>query len=253
VNPVIWLVSRGERERLSLWTVVLGAVALVAGVWLFAMGSGPVGMALLVALMLLHLGLAMWLATEACHLFAGARDSGALELLLSTPLSIREVVTGHLLGLKRLFYRPVAVLLAVEALLLAGQLFIMGAGGASGKQMSYLVVGVGMFLASAIMDFLAVAHYGMWMGLSTKNPGKAVTKTVLRVLLLPLLAVFCVILWPIVGLVKNVILISYADEKLRRYFRAVVTERYGLGEDARYVSEPSRRQRRGQLPSVMSR
>jgi len=252
VNPVIWLVSRGERERLSLWTVVLGAVGLIAGVWLFAMGSGPVSVALLVALMLLHLGLAIWLATEACHLFAGARDSGALELLLSTPLTIREVVKGHLLGLKRLFYRPVALLLAVEGLLLAGQLFIMGAQDASGRQMAYTVIGVGLFVGAAIMDFLAVAHYGMWMGLSTKNPGKAVTKTVLRVLLLPLIAVFCVILWPIVSLIKNVILISYADEKLRRYFRVVVTERYGLGEDARYVGEPTKRQARAHWPSVTS-
>jgi hypothetical protein len=75
----------------------------------------------------------------------------------------------------------------------------------------------------------------------------------LRILLLPLLAVFCGPLWPVIGLIKNVILISYADEKLRRYFRAVVTERYGLGEDARFVGEPSQRQRRGQLPSVLRR
>jgi hypothetical protein len=251
VNPVIWLVSRGEREALLLWTVAVVAGALVAGVWLFAMGSLPVGIALLVAVILLHMGLAMWVATEACHLFAGARDSGALELLLSTPLSIREVISGYLLGLKRLFYRPVVMLLALEGLLLAGQLFVMSTEGKSVRDLSIVVAAVGLCVAVSIMDLFAVARYGMWMGLCTKNPGKAITKTVLHVLLLPLLGVFCV--WPLVGLVKNMIFISYAQEKLRRYFRAVVTERYGLGEESRYVGELSPRQRRGQLPPVLRR
>ena len=106
VNPVVWLVSRGERERLSLWTIVVVAAGLVAGTWLVAQGSNPVAAALFGALLLLHLGLALWVASEACHLFAEARDSGALEILLCTPLSIREVLDGYLLGLKRLFDRP---------------------------------------------------------------------------------------------------------------------------------------------------
>src|SRR5262249_44468118 len=162
----------------------------------------------------------------------------ALELLLSTPVTIREVVNGSLLGLKRLFYRPVVVLMATEGLLLAGQIFLMQSDGTPGNEIAFSVVGVFLVVALGIMDFFGVAHYGLWMGLRTRNAGKAVTKTVLHVLVIPLLGTACVVLYPVVTMVKDAVLIGYAQERLRRYFRAVVTERYGLGENesSRYVT-----------------
>lgn len=252
VNPVIWLVARGERERLSLWTIIVVVGGLIAGTWVLAMGSSPVAIVLFVAVMLLHLGLALWVASEACHLFAEERDSGALEILLCTPLSIREVLDGYLMGLKRLFIRPVKVLLGVEALLLAGQIVVLWQNKVPDQRLLEIVFGVTICVAVSIMDLFAVARYGMWMGLSSKRPGQAVTKTVLRVLFLPLLALpFCFPLWPIVGLVKNLVFMNYAKEQLRRYFRAVVTERYGLGEETEVIGAPSKRARATQLPRVL--
>ena len=250
VNPVVWLVSRGERERMSLWTIVVVAAGLVAGVWVMAQGSKVVAIALFAALLLLHLGLSLWVASEACHLFADARDSGALEVLLCTPMSIREILQGYLLGLRRLFYRPVLILVAVEVLLIAGQAFVMAAT-ASRLEIIFTVLGAGLCIFIAVLDLFAVARYGMWAGLSTKKPGRAVTKTVVNVLLLPMLALLlCLPLWPIIGVVKNLIFMNYAQEQLRRYFRAVITERYGLGEESEITGAPSRRAVTSQMPRV---
>ena len=43
---------------------------------------------------------------------------------------------------------------------------------------------------------------------------------------------------------------NYAQEQLRRYFRAVITERYGLGEESETSGAPSRRAVTSQMPRV---
>jgi len=201
------------------------------------------------AMFLVHLTMAVWVASEACHLFAGARESGTMELLLCTPLSPHHIVEGHMLGLRRLFYRPVSVLLAIEGLLLAAQVSVMGAGGMSLIGCAAVAAVVGSCLAAAVLDLVAVARYGLWQGLANRKPAKALTKTVVRVLVLPLaVSVFCMpLFWPI----KNLVLINYAREQMRRQFRSLLTERFGWAEEAELVGQPSKRVRAGQLPPVL--
>jgi hypothetical protein len=93
----------------------------------------------------------------------------------------------------------------------------------------------------------------MWMGLSQKKPARAVTKTVLFVLVFPVLAISCVYAWPLLAAVKNIMFINYAQEKLRRHFRTIITERYGLIEEPEIVGLPSTRAGRTQLPAVLGR
>jgi len=58
---------------------------------------------------------------------------------------------------------------------------------------------------------------------------QALTKTVLYVLVLPLVAAVCLCaLWPVLAVVKNVIFINYARDQLRRRFRLVATERFAM-------------------------
>jgi hypothetical protein len=83
-----------------------------------------------------------------------------------------------------------------------------------------------------VLDLIAAAHYGMWMGLSSRTTSKAMTKTTLYVLVLPLICVpCCYFLWPIIGIVKDLIFINYAQEQMRRYFRLYVTERFSSGAE----------------------
>ena len=81
--------------------ILAGSIAGML-LWFVAGSVKPVSISILVMFILVHLVLSMWVATEACAMFPAARDSGALELLLSTPLTLREIVDGHVIGLTRL-------------------------------------------------------------------------------------------------------------------------------------------------------
>jgi hypothetical protein len=253
VNPVVWLAARGEGQRVLVWVAVVAGSLLGVGLSVVVMVSKSSPITILVVFLLLHLSLSLWLATEACSLFTTARDSGALELLLCTPLSMREILHGHLLGLTRAFQRPLIVLLAVELVLLAAFLVVEWKRGTALQILSYNVIGAGMFSAIAVMDLFAVARYGMWTGLVSKKPCRALAKTILVVLGPIVIAPCCYLIWPVVGLLKNVIIMNYAQEQLRRHFRSVITERYGTAEDGNVIVKPSRRQLESHLPPVLPR
>jgi len=199
-----------------------------------------------------HLTISVWVAAEACHLFSGPRESGALELLLCTPLSVREVIEGHIIGLRRAFVRPVAVLVTVEAMLLAAQVYLMGSNGASVAQCVGTAAMAGLCLVGAVMDLLAVARFGMWQGLANRNPAKAITKTVLQVLLLPAPFFLCGgPLLPLIWVIKNMVFVNFAHEQLRRQFRALVTDRFGWAEESEFVDSVSKRAVKNPLPRVL--
>lgn len=250
-NPIVWLVTRGAREQAWLWTLVsiVSGVAMTA--WVLTSGMQSMAVMIFGVMLLVHLAMAIWLASEACHLFADARESGALELLLCTPLTPREIIEGHLLGLRRGFYRPVVGLLVVECFLLAGQVYVTR----HNPTLSvFLVVLVGLCLAGAWMDLVAVARFGLWQGLATRQASKAVTKTVLYVLILPLaFGILCFLgtLWPLLSVVKNLVLINFAKEQLRRRFRALLTEQPGWTPDAELMVHPTKRSAARPLPPVL--
>lgn len=255
-NPMVWLVARGRGRRTFLWTLVGAAGAVAVAAWALTAGAMVMATVIFGAMFLVHLTMAVWVASEACHLFAGARESGTMELLLCTPLSPHHIVEGHMLGLRRLFYRPLAALLAIEALLLAAQVLVMRAGETHWIACAVVGVAVGLCLGAAVLDLVAVARYGLWQGLANRKPAKALTKTVLRVLVLPLaFLLICTggLLLPLIWPLKNLVLINYAREQMRRQFRSLLTERYGWAEEAELVGQPSKRVRANQLPPVLRR
>jgi hypothetical protein len=155
-----------------------------------------------------------------------------LELLLATPLTVREIVDGHRQALKRLVFWPVVTLVSVEVVILVGHVVVLGLAKSEPLLCWLLLVAGGVCLGIFILDLYAAATFGLWMGLTSRKPGQALTKTVLFVLLLPQLSAFCCgVLWPVVGLVKNLIFINYGQDQLRRRFRAVVTERFARGQE----------------------
>ena len=249
-NPVVWLVLRGSERQTYLWLLVILAATVSVVAWGATGGAIVISWVILGVLVLVHLTIAIWVASEACHLFSAARDSGAFELLLSTPLTAREIVEGHILGLKRMFFRPVAVLLSVEAILLAAQFYVSRTGLTRWDwwEWTFGTLGGGLYLACAILDLIAVARYGLWQGLVAKKPAKAVTRTVLFVLILPLFLLSCTT--PIGLIIKDLIFINYAKEQLRRQFRALIAGRFGWAEESEYVGQPTKRAIANPLPRV---
>ena len=70
--------------------------------------------------MAIHLIFRIWVAAQACHSLAEARNSGTLDLMFSTPLTTSEIIQGQVLALKRLFTGPVVAILALEGVFLFG-------------------------------------------------------------------------------------------------------------------------------------
>lgn len=111
INPVLWLACRERWQAASLWILAI----FLAGSWavIFATGERWVGwfvwghLAGLVTV-LLYLGA----ASEGARLFLDARRSGLLELVLSTPLSGRQILEGHWRAWFRLFGMPLVLCLA---------------------------------------------------------------------------------------------------------------------------------------------
>jgi hypothetical protein len=142
-----------------------------------------------------------------------------------------------------------------EGVLLAAYLVAEARKGMEAATFFFTFFGVGLILLVAVMDLYAVSRFGLWAGLTAKKPGWAVTKTILLVLVLPLgLTMPCFllwILWPVIGVVKNLVFMSYAQDQLRRHFRTVVTERYGVVEKEVVSARVARRRREADLPPVL--
>jgi ABC-type transport system involved in multi-copper enzyme maturation permease subunit len=249
-NPMLLIARLPEGQRTYLWILI--AVASLSGLvvcWT-ARAVPPLAAGLLVGLLALHFVLAIWVASQACYLLADARDSGTLELLVSTPLTTGEIIQGYFLALQRFFARPIIALLCIEGLFAIGQIYVMEQ--RKGPSLAVVLVWAGASVLFLI-DLYAAGWFGMWMGLRSKKPMQALTRTVLYFFILPQLAVVCCsVLWPIMIIIKDLIFINYAQDQLRRQFRTIVTERFVSGIDVGTGPIESEKSQ-PRLPSVIDR
>ncbi len=244
-NPYLWLASRDHLKSAYLWTFLIG----VASVWGWVCSesgwrsSDWVSWAF-TAILLLHTAMKIWFASEAGHQLGTDRHSGALELVLSTPLRVEEILRGQWLALRRLFIRPLAVVLLAD---MAFMLFLFVEGVKSNFTNNRLAI---MTLAGALMfvaDIVTLGWVGMWLGLSAKQTNRAIGGSIARIMLLPWLIFigvgmliafgrmtfrfnlgyeFFLGLWFGIGIVIDIVFLDWARNNLRRHFREVVTQRF---------------------------
>jgi ABC-type transport system involved in multi-copper enzyme maturation permease subunit len=257
LNPVLWLSGARSRPSGWLWLLVSVAGAVWIILWGASEGDQNIVWGLVLSALGLHFFLACWVAFRAAHAFTEARDSGALELLLTTPLTPQAIAAGHWLALHRSFLRPLRLLLFTEAALFLAELFVL-----SGTQPDSLalVFSSGFLLwmlAVSILDIYAAGHFGLWMGLTNKKPAQAVSKTILFVLVLPVLGMgWCPVAWiilPVLFTLKDLLFIRFGYDQLRRRFREIVAERFVEspafeGADGRKTTP---RSQKGTLPRVL--
>ena len=179
INPFLWLVSRERWKPTYVW-FYLGAVA---SMWFWGWFNydnlmfdqktlGP-------TVFLFQSFLKLWVVTETCSRLAEDRRIGALELLLSTPLTTREILRGQWLALKRQFAKPLVMVLLLEFLLLRQQFTL-----------TTTLINLAMLLA----DVVTVGWVGMWLGLTAPSLNRAILGTIALVLVLPWVASWAVTL-----------------------------------------------------------
>ncbi|MGC3960752.1 MAG: ABC transporter permease [Verrucomicrobiota bacterium] len=173
------------------------------------------------------------------------RKIGSLELLLSTPLSVRDILRGQQLALLRQFGPPVAVMLGVDLVLLG-----VGLGHAemgSDASAYWLLTGIGGLIMFGT-DVIALYWMGMWLGLSSKNPRKAFGGAIAPILTLPWIATGLTLtvgsllprelqrilffdslplwLWFGYSMAADLLFSLYARQQLLTQFRRLAAQRY---------------------------
>ena len=176
-NAFYWLAARARLKPVQVW-VFLGLMALwwLVG-WITAGSLWQDDSVAVTAALLLNTTLKFWLVIEAGHRLAEDQKSGALELLLSSPLSVRDLLRGQLLALRRQFLWPLLVVIVCEL----GFMCQLHARSLDPKVLPVWTSAMVLLVA----DLLALSWVAMAGALTAKNQNQATLRTIWRILILP--------------------------------------------------------------------
>jgi hypothetical protein len=198
-NAFYWLAARSRLKPACVWTVL----GLLACVWAWGVGKyhqdflNP-GAYLLTGLVL-NLMLKAWVAAEAGRQLAEDRRIGALELLLSTPMTVHDILRGQMLALRRQFVGPLLLVLVTVFVFMWATLREPDADDMRSFVRLLCIGGMVMIVA----DLIALYWVGMWQALTAKNPNRAASGNVGRILILPPLAWAMVVLIAVLSSVRG--------------------------------------------------
>lgn len=200
-NAYFWLASRARWKPACVWAVLGG----VAGAWVYGLARFradlPEPDSYLLTGLLLSLVLKVWFAFEAGRQLGEDHKEGALELLLSTPLTVREILRGQRLALQRQFQWPVAVvLLAFFLFMMLGASDTMFRQNPGASRLWCLFWSGG--LVKFVPDLAALYWLGLWRGLNARHPVRAATESLACILLLPLGLLALVVMMAFFGWLK---------------------------------------------------
>jgi ABC-type transport system involved in multi-copper enzyme maturation permease subunit len=205
-NPGEWLAMCYSMSSVGRWIVNILAVAfagwaLLASFILPESVPVPVGLATFL--------LCVRLASQASYPLAEARRSGAIEMLLVTPLSPDSLVKGQVAALWRQFRIPLVMILIASLLQYQGEF-------ASALASGVLI----MVIAFSVYTVTVVS---IWLGLREKTPNAAFFKTVLYLIVLPMpFACLC----PLAPILVWLVLMIVARERITgRSLRRLLTGR----------------------------
>ncbi len=211
--PIAWLASRHRWISWALW-IGVGLTVLILGIqYAYTPTAKPVapgtvqfdGVPRLMVQLLIGF-VRLWIAIQACRFWTEARSSGAMELLLVTPIRPRDIIAGHWRALRLTFLPPMGILLLVlgavgyEQMLQMEQMnraaFTAPGSNISAAEVERILselrnqmrVQLGFELLHQLSTFVALAWFGMWMGMITPRIHVAVAKTLILADLLPALA-----------------------------------------------------------------
>lgn len=205
----------------------------------------------------------VWVCVMACHLILEARRTGALELLLTTPLQVRTFLRGHWRALRAYFFWPIVVIAGLHVFYVWGTWSAMGSRYPTNiPYLQGLVVTASSSFFSFLTDVFALCYVGTWLSLSSRRPTLAILMTLVFVILVPFVATQAlpalrgaapdpVVRWllklpgmsvfasstffllPAVRAVaimtKNLLFVLWARPRLKRYFRPAAAQCYRPG------------------------
>jgi len=227
-DPAQWIQRGSGGARQVLWVA-----GLVYGLLLLMLAAAGFQDGAQYAIWMLNF-LIGWLirvgvATQASEWPAHARRDGAFELLLTTPLTAEEMVSGHGRAVRRAWLWPI-LLVALMTLVGGALAWSMGAtdipasgllfwasGGFFGALFSLLTLGV---------DLVALFWVGSWFGLRSGRATHAAVRVLLWTQVLP--GIFLCV----PGVLFDVVFIAWARQRLLRDFRRWASTPVGTETEA---------------------
>ena len=242
-NAFHWLVSRSRIKPAMVWALlgVLGC-GWIWGWMEFKRDWINPGTYIFTALVLNTL-LKCWFSAEAVSQLAEDRRIGGLELLLSTPLDVRDILRGQFLALCRQFLLPLLLVIGVELVFMFAALTGNDVRGGEGEWCFVWIAGLIMLVA----DLAALFYVSQWQALTARSGNRANTASLARILALPWIlygmflmlialsafrggggpdAGFFIFMWLMIGLGVDLLFGLRAKLKLETEFRAAATTRY---------------------------
>jgi ABC-type transport system involved in cytochrome c biogenesis permease component len=180
INPVFWLSNRDRWLPFYPWLFV-GTMALVWG-WGYSLKlDGMLGAGAFLISYITTANLKYWFGVAAAHGIGTERDAGGLELLLSTPLTVGELLRGQALSLQWAFAWPFAAVVL-------GQLWFVAAGAneAHARHDGLIwTIPILLNIVVFITDCWALRWMGAWEAVRRKTAQRAALATVSRILWAP--------------------------------------------------------------------
>jgi ABC-type transport system involved in multi-copper enzyme maturation permease subunit len=178
-NPIFWL---GARDRFGpMWPVLYmtGVLSVAAGCIIYY----EIPLQPAIVIMFLSLGITEFyfrtrVATLSATLFANERQMGTWEMILSTPMTVREILKGNLMAVRHHLLRTYIFLLIVFSLAVWGAMEKTGAQGANG----WFALMFGLF---SIGEFYVLGYAGMWSGMRSRSAIHAPGQALLRITVMP--------------------------------------------------------------------
>ena len=115
-EPISWLVRRSRLG--SNMTMLVFAVSTM--MYLYGLATYPRDWkdpsAFSMTMSLLHFWLMAWMAGESATWIYRDRNSGAMELILATPLKVKDILRTHFQGIQRKFALPLICVVGVDVI-----------------------------------------------------------------------------------------------------------------------------------------
>lgn len=243
-NPMLWLMTRDTSARRA----AIRLLVILAPFWfafmlasLFTSQFRATFIICLIIAYAMHLVVKILIIVEAGRRLNEDRRSGALELLLATPLEPRAILDGQKLALHRQFFGPLFALTAINVVLLATAFIFHKHLSMRGDD---LLIFTELFVGGILMlllDFSAAGWVGMWHGLTIKKHPHAVMHTVARLMLIPWLMIFFLIalaqgfrsagsafvtfgIWLAIGAAVDLVTAGLARSELESRFRVLASK-----------------------------
>ena len=199
INAFYWLASQKRHRVWYCWLILAALFGFWAWGWYENGNEWFAFPGFWITIITLHTVVKFMVAGEAALRLSEDRQIGALELLLSTPLTIGELVHGQILALRRMFLVPLLLILAFDVFYLLGCVRF-----ARGTDLSEIKVNIIFAITSMFFlfaDCIAMIYCAIWNAVTCVNQGAAASTAFRNILILP--AVAAALLWTAFNIIAD--------------------------------------------------